>query len=224
VAGYAKIKGIALLSIFLSAAYLVFSKPNVRQTQVIENKAISSYLETIEGFSEMTRHALPGEVSRTLKLDDYAGISYLKENRRVDLYIGIYNTAQKVNLNHSPLVCFPGQGWEIDSPDMQSLSFADFTVNYAATIAKQGPTRHLVMYWYQAYNKTTAHSFVQKLQAFYWDFTHNKGQNAFVRITVPLHGIEADQARSLGHDFIENFYPHLVRYMEKDRAQRRAEE
>ena len=48
-----------------------------------------------------------------LQLDDYTHRTYSNGEDTVWVYVGYYLTDRSIGAAHSPLVCYPGQGWLI---------------------------------------------------------------------------------------------------------------
>lgn len=152
-------------------------------------------------------------VIRALKLDDYVSRDYINGNRTVNLYVGYYDSAKKVGAAHSPLVCFPGQGWVLSNKRAVSLRVNDKEIRVATMIASRGDSKALVVYWFQAYDRTFAGTFAQKLYEF-WCALSNRGEgNAFVRVIVNLHHKSEKQAFAVASSFIDAFYPVFLHYV-----------
>jgi EpsI family protein len=97
---------------------------------------------------------LEENIYQFLDLDDYIFRTYEKDGVQITLYIGFYYTADKVSAAHSPLVCFPGQGWTITEPEYKQLKVGDHQINYAQIDATLGNQKELIVYWYQSHDDT----------------------------------------------------------------------
>ena len=171
-------------------------------------------------FNTITGYAVSGQLQMEqnlydfLRLDDYAYMAYEKDGITLYLYIGYYYTEDKITAAHSPLVCFPAQGWVLDKAASHTITAKDHTVRFAEMEAVLGKRKQLILYWFQTYKTTTPHSHMLKLHALYNRMVHNEEQNAFVRIAIPMDDIERSESFRAGTDFIEAFYPRFLDYIE----------
>jgi EpsI family protein len=161
---------------------------------------------------------LDRKIVEELELDDYVNYNFYKGKETVFLYIGYYSTIKKVGAAHSPLVCFTGQGWSLSDLESKSLKIGEEKIHIKRAIASIGDRKELLLYWFQAYDRTSAGSFLQKLNTLWSKFKNGREDNAFVRITVPMNGKSAEQAYSTGKDFIEIFYPLFLEYIQKSHS------
>jgi hypothetical protein len=83
-------------------------------------------------------------------------------------------------------------------------------------VASIGPRKELLIYWFQAYDRTSPGTFRQKFNTLLSKFHKGREDNAFVRITVPMNEITVDEAYSTGKNFIEKFYPHFLKYVREN--------
>jgi len=148
-----------------------------------------------------------------LDLDDYVQTSYEKDGRGVSLYIGYYYTLDKVSAAHSPLVCYPGQGWKINQPQEHRFIVNQHAIHYAEVTAGRGEYQELVMFWYQAHEKTAPEVYSNKLNALLNKITKKKQEHAFVRISIPLGTSSPQEAEVIGKNFIAAFYPVFLNYI-----------
>lgn len=146
-----------------------------------------------------------------LELDDYANHLFTKGNQRVELYIGYYYSTKKIGAAHSPLVCFPGQGWVLSKKQVERISVQDHDIHLAKMIITRGNTKNLIIYWYQSLGLTAPGTFRQKINTLWGKYVKAGENNAFVRVSVPMNNISVDEAYATGKDFIKSFYPEFYR-------------
>ena len=84
-------------------------------------------------------------------------------------------------------------------------------------IAAAPERKELLIYWFQAYEKTSPGEFLQKINALLAKFIDGREDNAFVRVTVPMKNIDVDQAYRIGVDFIKAFYPRFLEHIKEDK-------
>ena len=174
---------------------------------------LSQALIDIKGWTVSAYTPLDPKIVKALKLDDYVNHKYSNRNDTISLYIGYYLTTRKVGAAHSPLVCFPGQGWVISKGEMKSLAVQGNNVHLMSIIVTRGQTKELVLYWFQAFDKTSSDTFFQKVYALLAKILHGKQDNAFVRVSIPIYNQDTEKAFVNGTNFIDVFYPVFLGYV-----------
>lgn len=154
-------------------------------------------------------------IVRELMLDDYLFRSFGQESNPVTLYIGYYQSAGKVGAAHDPLVCFQGQGWRISDRHKASYQLPDGShqISYASLVAERLGHRELLIYWFQAGDKTASSTFAQKLRMIWLKLTGGTMNNAFVRISAPLHNDDPENVKEKILLFVNEFYPKFYAYV-----------
>lgn len=180
---------------------------------VAKQVSLQSFLQNIPEYTFLDQNPLEENIISTLELDDYANTSYRKTGHIIGLYIGYYFSQGKVSAAHSPLVCFPGNGWKVAGKEQSRFLVGSHEINYEQFIARNGPQELLVMYWFQAHEKTSPDIFINKINAIGNLLTGKKQEHAFVRVTVPLTNLTRDDARHIGENFIKQFYPVFLDYI-----------
>lgn len=142
---------------------------------------------------------------------------FKKGNVPITIFLSFYNSLNKSDLSHSPIVCFSGQGWEIVSVGETSINGIDgndkdITVNRLEQI-KDGHAL-LTYYWYQNYDRSFKHRGIQKLFLLYNRLRGRSENNGFIRFTVevPASTTTEDIEKQLT-EFLRTFYPFLIKYM-----------
>ena len=79
----------------------------------------------------------------------------------------------------------------------------------------QGQRKELILYWFQAFDKTSAGTLLQKIHTFWTSFRYHREDNAFVRVSIPIHNQTKQEAFSTGIRFIEAFYPTFLEYIKE---------
>ncbi len=201
---------VLLLGIFFNTYFTVPIEGRVsKSTSLIE------YLGNIPGYQLERTIPLIEEHFQMLKLDDYLFADYQGNGGKVNLYIGFYYTADKVTAAHSPLVCFPGQGWSITSSGEQRLTTAEQAIRAAEITASLQDEKLYVLYWFQAHHTTSPRVYINKLHALYNQFFTGQEQTGFVRVSIPM-GMQSEAvAREKAQAFISAFYPQFQAYLEQ---------
>ena len=196
-------------------AIFVYWEPDVNIAK--KERTLAESLEDIEGWENSGLIQIDQRIVDELKLDGYVNNFFSNSEGVVSLYIGYYSSSQKVSAAHSPLVCFPGQGWDLSDFEEKSVKVGDHTVNLMRIIAAAPERKELLIYWFQAYEKTSPGEFLQKINALLAKFIDGREDNAFVRVTVPMKNIDVDQAYRIGVDFIKAFYPRFLEHIKEDK-------
>lgn len=212
-----KLSSLAILTILLAlTALVVHGMPARTGRPAPERAPLQQALQALPGWSAAAPIPLSPKVVRELGLDDYLFRIYGGPAEPVTLYIGLYRTASKIGAAHDPMVCYPGQGWHVQSGEKGVYRLAaapQLAVAYSAMTVSQQDRRDLVVYWFQVADGTFSNTLRQKLAMFGRRLRGLSEENAFVRISVPVgsEGEEAARRRALA--FLEGFYPVFDAYL-----------
>ncbi len=207
-------KIIGVVICFIIAAIFVYWEPGVKIAK--KEKTLAESLANVEGWKNSGLIQIDQRIIDELKLDGYVNNFFANSESVVSLYIGYYLTSQKVAAAHSPLVCFPGQGWDLSDFEEKSVKVGNHTINLMRIIASTPQRKELLIYWFQAHEKTSSGTFFQKINTLLSKFIDGREDNAFVRVTVPMKNMDVDQAYKMGVDFIKAFYPRFLEHVKDD--------
>jgi len=184
-----------------------------QRTEINNKEPIYNIITKISGWTPRQNRIIDIDILNELQLDQYVYQDFFKGKQSVSLYIGYYFNLKKVGAAHSPLVCFPGQGWSVSEIKGHSLNTSCGVINYSTMIVERGQIKELVFYWFQSFDKTSAGTFAQKLYTLWAKMNHSKEDNAFLRVSIPFQGDSDQAAFNTGVDFIEKFYPVFYKYI-----------
>jgi len=202
-------KLIVLSVLFLVTLLLVHGR--VETTELRDKPPLNGYFQELAGYRPLRDIDLNSDAVQMLDLDDYAFIDYEGEQGKINLYIGYYATANKAYASHSPMVCYPSQGWRIDKrPERRSLVVGEYTVNHEVITTSYGDHQELVLYWYQTYSRTSTQVYRNKIDMAYSRLRYGDEQHAFVRVSVPFAGSSPEEAERAAAEFIRLFFPKMV--------------
>jgi len=198
---------------FLLTCFFVYGKKESKQ--VTQKPPLRHFLEKIDGFTVVNQIQLSENNYNMLALDDYTYTDYIGDNSKVNLYIGYYYSADKAYASHSPTICFPSQGWNIDSqPTTHSLTLGSHRINYEEIATSREGERELVLYWYQSRLLTNTEIYKNKIAMGYNKLTHNDEQHAFIRVAIPLKDSKSrKEGETTAKNFISAFYPKFVDFI-----------
>jgi EpsI family protein len=205
-------KLIVLSVLFLLTSAFVYWRAEPSEAK--KKPALNQYFEHVNGYKTLRHIAMEDAVVQMLDLDDYTFTDYKGESGKVNLYIGYYYAADKAYASHSPMVCYPSQGWKIDEqPVKYSLAVGPNRIHYEEIITSNGPQKELVLYWYQSHLLTNTQVYKNKIDMAYNKLTKNDEQHGFVRVSVPIANSTYDAAKKAATDFIQAFYPNFIEFI-----------
>jgi EpsI family protein len=202
-----------LLATAAATAYIPLSR-SPRE----KDRNLSQYLGDVGGWSSFEHAAMNLNIQDSLTTDDSLFTTYRKGDRELDVYIGYYFTSDKIGKPHSPLVCFPGQGWKMSNEKKRTLILGEkdqVPLHVNSIIVQKGQDRQLVLFWFQAYDRPCADTFSQKTAALWNKIRHGREDNAFVRVSTACDNKDAEASLSEVSEFLEVFYPAFLRYVER---------
>jgi exosortase D (VPLPA-CTERM-specific) len=154
---------------------------------------------------------LDPQVVEKLGMTDYLLANYAnKQQQSVNFYVAYYQSQRKGVSPHSPRVCIPGGGWEIN--DLERSTVADHPIN--RVLIKKGNQRQLVYYWFQGHGRIVANEYINKWYLFIDSIVKNRTDGALVRVVTNIAEYEslADaDARLI--DFMAAAEPELKNYI-----------
>lgn len=186
------------------------------QPPAVEKKALlADYVTDVEGYNIIAPIVLTDSHEKMLKLDDYLFADYTGGDKVVNLYIGYYYTASKASAAHSPLICYPSQGWKVEAEPIRStISAGPHTIHYEEIVTSNGNDTELVLYWYQAGLFTNTQIYRNKISMGYNKLVHQDEQHGFVRVSVPFTvGESRETVKKTATDFIAAFYPKFTDFI-----------
>lgn len=146
-----------------------------------------------------------------LNMDDYFFSNFTAPDGDVNLFISHYYSAEKAYDAHSPLICYPSQGWAIDEgPRSGKIDYGKNTINYNEIITSFNGKRELVLFWYQAGSYTARQVYINKLYIGYNKLTRGNESHGFIRVSTPLLDEAYEETKSRVVNFIKSFHPIYV--------------
>jgi EpsI family protein len=161
---------------------------------------------------------LEDSIVASLALDDYLSRAYMVGNNQVDLYIGYYNSPVGNAEAHSPLICFPGQGWTLSGEHVGNIRIVEGPRSVKPLTCKiitatKSNIQMRVLFWYQAHEGSFANTLQQKLAILWNSIRYNKGGGALVRVSVLMQEGDEHAADSILENFLQVFYPYWLSYL-----------
>ncbi|MCB1022759.1 MAG: EpsI family protein [Acidobacteria bacterium] len=120
---------------------------------------------------------------RVLKTTDYVMRDYVKNRRRINLYIGYYESQKSGATYHSPQNCLPGSGWEMKNPELVEIKTSDGKSFFANKyIIANGEFKEVMIYWYQGRGRAVASEYYDKLYTVYDSLTRMRSDGSMIRL------------------------------------------
>jgi len=187
----------------------------------------SSYKE-----ANISTREIPGRISEWISEDvDYDRVSlstlgsdkiiyktYRKINNiPITLFVAYYNTMEKADLSHSPIVCFTGQGWEITDSRKRVIpvNITDTkSIEVNELIQKKTDAMMITLFWYQSDGRAFSNRGIQKILLLLRKTIGKTDENAFIRLTasIPVGG-NIEELQSNLYQFVHDVYPYLGSYL-----------
>ncbi len=207
---------IVIITLLLTATIFVFTQKDIISTS--KSISLNEALNNVQDYKLLGDTVTENWVIDTLRLDDVSQKKFVKGGERIDLYVGYYLSIDKLSAAHSPLVCIPGNGWVLDDLMEKEHSFNGYQLKYAEVTAEKNQSQSLIVYWFQAYDKSAPNMYINIYHALVNLMTGEPPETAFIRTIVPIREGDRVKARETALDFVERFYPAFMDYV-NDRQQ-----
>lgn len=156
---------------------------------------------------------LDEEMLEKLRVSEYLSREYMNPPHLVQLYVGFYSSQQEGAQIHSPKHCLPGGGWYALSETTRTTKLRGYgTVHYVESLYQKGDEKQVFVYWYQMKNATITGDYGLKMQMILNSLRYHRNDGAFIRLSAPLRGSEAETVASLGK-FMNEVLPHLWEHL-----------
>jgi exosortase D (VPLPA-CTERM-specific) len=155
------------------------------------------------------------------KLDatDYLSRNYFASGQPpVNFFVSYYASQKSGTAIHSPQVCIPGGGWEIEQIGDIRSPFSTpgrLTPEYIKRLLiRRGAERQLVYYWFEIGGEASINEYSSKVRMFINALTESRTDGGLVRFVTPIAsvaGVEKAEQRLSG--FLQYAGPLLSEYM-----------
>jgi EpsI family protein len=156
------------------------------------------------------------ETMSVLRADDYLTRDYSDPSSpvAVNLYVAFFRTQRTGQTPHSPKNCLPGSGWVPSASSIVDLTVPGRLqpIRVNQYIVSKGPSRDVVMYWYQSHGRVVASEYAAKVYVVADALRYNRTDTALVRVVVPITGNDDDAIR-IARNFIAAFFTPLAQFL-----------
>jgi len=179
-------------------------------------RPLAQFPKQIGEWRTIQEGVLDREVLDVLKADDYLTRDYAAPavKEPVNLYVAFFRTQRTGQTPHSPKNCLPGSGWVPSASSIVPIPIPGRAepIRVNQYIVSKGPSRDVVMYWYQSHGRVVASEYTAKIYVVADALRYNRTDTALVRVVVPITGNDEDAVR-IARDFIVSFFTPLARFL-----------
>jgi EpsI family protein len=130
--------------------------------------------------------------------DSYLATYTPTTGRKVNFYVGFYETQREGDLIHSPKLCIPGGGWNITHTQHEKLLIPGTNpgnIKVNRLIIEKANQKQIVLYWFQSRGRFVASEYMQKIYLLIDSILTHRTDGAFVRLMAPV--INGDEKKAL---------------------------
>ncbi len=136
---------------------------------------------------QATTEIMPVLQQEILALDDYfLGTYEAKDKLPINLFVAYYKEQSAGRTPHSPRVCVPAGGWEIEKLDETEITINGVAFPVNRVIIKKGTFRQLLYYWFQQRGDEVANEYKAKLDLLVGSLTSRRTDGALIRWHIPV--------------------------------------
>ena len=153
-----------------------------------------------------------------LNATDHLSLNFVRSDAElVNVWAAYYHSQYSGNAAHSPLVCIPGGGWQIEAAGQVKIPYgigaASSAIAVNRLIIAQGSTRQLVYYWFVEGGVAETDEYRAKALLFTNAVLHNRRDGALVRLITPINGGDVAAADDLLGKFVRETLPILPQFI-----------
>ena len=193
-----------LTSGILAATLGVSAFADQRGSQVL-TEPLANLPSMVAGWGGAKELALDPRAVERLKATSFLSREYSNGTNRLGLFVAYYANQSAGGYMHSPKVCLPGSGWEIDEPGSIRVASPDGgTVPINRYIISNAGQRALILYWYQSSDRIVADEYWTKLYLIHDGLFYGRAGGAIARIQLPVDALaEANGVRFASQLMVE---------------------
>ena len=149
-----------------------------------------------------------------LNATDHLSVNFTRGPDVVNVWSAYYDSQYSGNAAHSPLVCIPGGGWQVEDGGIAEIPLSNGTsVRASRLIITQGSDKQLVYFWFVEGGRHETNEYVAKLRLFENAILDNRRDGALVRFITPVSGGDLGHADTTLKAFVAEAAPLLPEYV-----------
>ena len=124
-----------------------------------------------------------------LQLDDYLLMNYRgADGLPMNFYVAYYQSQRSGMSVHSPRLCLPAGGWNVEKFEQHPVASADGHYSWPVNrvIIEHGEERELVYYWFRERNRRLTNEYAVRWFLFWDSIKLNRTDGALVRLVMPI--------------------------------------
>jgi exosortase D (VPLPA-CTERM-specific) len=124
-----------------------------------------------------------------LQLDDYLLMNYRGvDGLPMNFYVAYYQSQRSGMSVHSPRLCLPAGGWNVEKFEQHSVAGADGQASWPVNrvIIEHNGERDLVYYWFRERNRRLTNEYSVRWYLFWDSVKLNRTDGALVRLVMPI--------------------------------------
>lgn len=194
---------------FLSA--VIAATLALRNESLPDRAPLAQFPMVMEGWSAH-EYRLPAETEDVAGASEYyVGDFSSQQDGVVNLYISFYETQLKGQIPHSPKVCIPGGGWQIEDSRKVTLNNpngSSFEAN--RLVIARGNSKQLTYYWFKQGERMYSQEGMARLDLVRSSLLENRTDGALIRIVTE---IDPQQTAQVADDRLIKFSGLLLRVL-----------
>ena len=124
-----------------------------------------------------------------LQLDDYLLMNYRgADGLPMNFYVAYYRSQRSGMSVHSPRLCLPAGGWNVEKFEQHSVAGADGHSSWPVNrvVIEHNGERDLVYYWFRERNRRLTNEYSVRWYLFWDSIKMNRTDGALVRLVMPI--------------------------------------
>src|SRR5262249_26073327 len=101
-----------------------------------------------------------------LNATDHLSLNYVDGTSILNVWSADYESQYSGNAAHSPLICIPGGGWQVEDGGIAEIPTTGGTLRASRLIISQGTDKQLVYFWFVEGGRHETNEYVAKLRLF----------------------------------------------------------
>ena len=210
----------ALMSgaVMMVGAAAVWNVAPEREAVVVPREDFALFPRNLGDWRGGEPKVLDPYIEATLAANDYVSIPYKdpETGLPVTVFSAFYQDQSKGGI-HSPEVCLPGGGWEMERIEKVNMKpvvgwHEDFWINRA--VIQKGQARTLVYYWFDQSGRKIAGDYSAKAMLLWSGIMDGRTDGALVRLTTPVLPKETpEQAEARMNRLMKHLMQELPRFV-----------
>lgn len=215
-AGLLGSRSVRILSVVLLAQAGVFYGFS-RSEKVPQRLPLADFSLDNTSWKNVQEQQMDAETLDILKADDILSRVYVNkaDGQVATLFVAYFETQRTGKAPHSPKNCLPGSGWAPSQSGMIDLAIPGEAqpIRVNQYVVSKGDNQSVVLYWYQARNRSIASEYEAKIFTVLDSIRYNRSDTALVRVVVGVDNGDTRRAMTAAADFVKAFYEPLKHHL-----------